>query len=139
MGEAFAHQLRVRYVECDAQGVVFNSNYLAYFDVSMTELWRAGLGSYQAMVERGIDIVVGEAHVRFFSPARFDDLLSLEVSVAHMGNTSIVTRHRVRREDELLVEATMRHVTVDLETLGKAPIPAWLRDGLSPWAIPEDG
>jgi acyl-CoA thioester hydrolase len=134
MGEPFTHQLRVRYVECDAQGVVFNSNYLAYFDVSMTELWRAGLGSYQAMVERGVDIVVAEAQVRFFSPARFDDLLALEVGIGQMGNTSIVTGHRVRRDDELLVEATMRHVTVELETMGKTPIPEWLRAGLSPWS-----
>ena len=135
MGEPFVHQLRVRYVECDAQGVVFNSHYLAFFDVSMTELWRAALGSYQAMVDQGVDIVVAEAQLRFQAPARFDDVLGLEVAIEHMGNTSIVTRHRVRRDEELLVEATMRHVTVDLATMRKEPIPDWLREGLSPWLV----
>lgn len=135
MGEPFVHQLRVRYIECDAQGVVFNSHYLAFFDISMTELWRAALGSYQAMVDQGVDIVVAEAQLRFQAPARFDDLLGLEVAIEHMGNTSIVTRHRVRCDDELLVEATMRHVTVDLATMRKEPIPDWLREGLSPWLV----
>ena len=37
----FVHELRVRYGECDPQGIVFNANYLAYFDHTVTELWRA--------------------------------------------------------------------------------------------------
>ena len=73
---AFSHQLRVRYGECDPQGIVFNPNYLAYFDHTVTELWRASsLGSWESMVERGVDVVVGEANLRFRAPARFDDLL----------------------------------------------------------------
>src|SRR5205807_350743 len=49
MGEPFEHKLRVRYVECDPQGVVFNSHYLAYFDINITELWRTAFGGYRAM------------------------------------------------------------------------------------------
>jgi len=37
----FVHELRVRYGECDPQGIVFNANYLSYFDITVTELWRA--------------------------------------------------------------------------------------------------
>jgi acyl-CoA thioesterase FadM len=37
MGEPFRHRLRVRYHECDPQGVVFNANYLAYFDIALIE------------------------------------------------------------------------------------------------------
>ena len=39
-GEAFTHRIRVRYAECDPQGVVFNANYYAYYDLLMTEMWR---------------------------------------------------------------------------------------------------
>src|ERR1700752_3383757 len=74
----FSHPLRVRYAECDKQGVVFNSHYLAWFDISMTELFRAAFGSYGVNLERGVDIVVGEARLRFRAPARFDDLVDLE-------------------------------------------------------------
>ena len=48
-----ACKLRVRYGECDPQGVVFNAHFLAYFDVGITELFRAAFGSYKAMVDRG--------------------------------------------------------------------------------------
>jgi len=135
MPEPFIHHLRVRFAECDPQGVVFNSHYLAYVDVAITELWRAALGNYQTMLDRGVDVVVAEARLRFRSPARFDDELRLEVAVAHMGNTSIISQHRICRQDELLVEVEIRHVTVDRATLAKLPIPDWLRGGLSPWLL----
>jgi acyl-CoA thioester hydrolase len=135
VGEPFRHTLRVRYAECDAQNVVFNAHYLAYFDISMTELWRAAFGSYQSVVERGVDIVVAEAHVRFRNPARFDDELTLEIAVEQLGTTNVPSRHAIRRGDELLVEGTMRHVMVSSETLAKTPIPDWLREGLEPWTV----
>ena len=136
MGDPFEHQLRVRWAECDPQGVVFNGHYLAYADIGITELWRAAFGSYGTMLERGLDILVGEARLRFLASARFDDLLTLEVAVMRLGTTSIETRHRIRRGSELLVEVQMRHVMVDRESLAKTPIPDWARDGLSPWCVP---
>jgi acyl-CoA thioester hydrolase len=135
MGAPFVHSLRVRYAECDAQGVVFNAHYLAYFDISITELWRAAFGSYDAMLERGVDVVVAEAQLRFRRPASFDDELTLEIEVARMGNTSITSHHRVLRNGELLVEGVTRHVTVDRRTMTKTPIPDWVRDGLAPWGV----
>ena len=53
MGGYFSHTLRVRYAECDAQGIVFNANHFAYFDITLTELWREAFGSYDAMVSAG--------------------------------------------------------------------------------------
>ena len=87
--EPFTHALRVRYNECDPQGHVFNANYLAYFDLTMTELWRE-LGGYQAMVEAGADLVVAEANVRYRQPLRFDDEFDALLTVEKLGETSIV-------------------------------------------------
>jgi acyl-CoA thioester hydrolase len=129
----FRHTLRVRYAECDLQGVVFNSHYLAYVDVAITELWRAAFGGYQAMIDRGVDVVVAEAQLRFFRSARFDEELTLEMTVSHLGNTSIVSEHRISRPGEELVQCTIRHVMVDRETLAKTEIPQWVRQGLAPW------
>jgi acyl-CoA thioester hydrolase len=133
LGQPFIHTMRVRYAECDAQGVVFNAHYLAYVDVGITELWRAAFGSYGAMLDRGLDVVVAEAQLRFRAAAHFDDELTLEVTVTHMGNTSIVTRHRILRREELVVECTIRHVMVDRTTLTKTEIPGWAREQLSRW------
>jgi acyl-CoA thioester hydrolase len=136
--EPFTHSLRVRYAECDVQGVVFNSHYLAYFDVTLTELWRAAIGGYQAMLDRGVDIVVAEARLRFHDSARFDQELALEMEIEHLGKTSIVSRHRIGHAGRALVDGTMVHVTVDRETLSKTPIPDWLRAGLSRWLVAAD-
>lgn len=137
MAEPFVHRLRVRYAECDAQGVVFNAHYLAYIDHTITELWRVAYGGYQAMLDRGLDIVVAEARMRFRGSARFDEELALEATVTRLGTTSITTRHRHRRVDgELLLEADVRHVVVDPATGAKTPMPDWLRAGLEPWHIP---
>jgi acyl-CoA thioester hydrolase len=136
VGEPFVHTLRVRYGECDAQGVVFNAHYLAYCDISITELWRAAFGSYHAVVERGVDIVVAEAHLRFRAPARFDEELTLEISIARLGQTSIHSRHLIRHDGRTLVEASLRHVLVELPGLTKTEIPDWARAALEPWVVP---
>lgn len=133
----FVHPLRVRYAECDPQQIVFNANYFAYFDVAMTELWRAAIGRYDAMLERGVDMVVAEASARFLGAARFDDELQLEVSIARLGTTSCTSRHRVLRRGETLVEGDMRHVFVDPASFEKLTIPDWLREALGPWATAE--
>lgn len=133
MIEPFITSLRVRYGECDAQSVVFNAHYLAYVDIAITELWREAFGSYDAMLERGVDVAVAEARLRFRAPARFDDELRIEVSVEHLGRTSIVTRHRILRGEEQLIEVEIRHVTVDPTSYGKTPIPDWMRQGLTRW------
>jgi acyl-CoA thioester hydrolase len=145
VSRVFRHRLRIRYGECDPQGVVFNANYLAYFDIGMTELFRAAfgtLGGYQAMVERsGAEFVVAEAGLRYHRPAHFDDELTLEIAVARLGATSITTSYRVLRDGELLVEGTLRHVLVDLERLverepdAKTTLPDWIRERLGPFRL----
>jgi len=135
----FVYRLRVRYGECDPQRIVFNANYFAYFDVAMTELWRAALGGYGAMIEAGVDMVVAEASARFLGAARFDDELELGVSIARLGSTACTTNHRVLRDGEALVEGEMRHVFVDAESLEKVSIPDWLRRALAPWVVESPG
>jgi acyl-CoA thioester hydrolase len=124
---SFVHELRVRYGECDPQGIVFNANYLLYFDVAFTEYWRARVGPWQEMVEDGVDAVVAEANVKFRAPARFDDVLQLEVTTEELGSTSTTTRIDVRRDGELLVEGRLRHVFVDTASWGKTPMPDAIR------------
>ena len=129
----FAHSFRVRYAECDPQGVVFNAHYLAYLDTGITELWREAVGGYQSMIDQGIDMVVVETTLRFHTPARFDDLLTLEVEISRLGNTSISSSHRIVRDDELVLEGSLHHVLVDLKTRSKTPIPDRIRSGLEPF------
>jgi acyl-CoA thioester hydrolase len=127
MAAPLVYKLRVRYGECDLQGVVFNANYFAYFDIALTEAWRELFGSYGEMYERGIDMVVAEARARFLGGARFDDELELRWWVARLGTTAMSTRIDVVREGTALVEGEMRHVFVDAGTTDKRPIPPEMR------------
>jgi acyl-CoA thioester hydrolase len=134
---AFAHQLRVRYGECDPQGIVFNANYLTYVDIAITELWRALFGSYQAFVETtGVDIVVADVQLRFRGSARFDDQVTVTLTPALTSASSITTALSIDRGDVVLVQGSIRHVCVDAHELVKVPAPGPLREAL---AVPTIG
>jgi acyl-CoA thioester hydrolase len=135
MSSAFRHPLRVRFHECDPQGIVFNANFLAYADIAITELYREAFGSWQAaMEEGGIDMVVAEAKVRYLAPLRFDEEVDLVASVTRIGTTASTTLIAIERDGDAVAEVTLRHVVVDLKTREKAPIPDSLRAGLERYA-----
>lgn len=127
------HRLRVRYHECDAQGIVFNANHFAYFDIVITELWREAFGSYRALVESGSDVVVKEATASFHAPARFDDELDIHLTIAALGRTSMTSEFEERRDGELLVSGRLVHVFIDPATVTKQEIPRYARNRLSRW------
>ena len=137
MGLPCVHSIRVRYAECDRQDVVFNPHYLAYFDMSMTELFRAAISGYDVMTEAGADIVLAHTELTFRGSARFDDRLELSVGVVRMGESSLVCEHQVRRRDELLTSGTTRHVFVETDTMTKRSIPGWVREALEVFVVGE--
>jgi acyl-CoA thioester hydrolase len=132
----FEHRLRVRYNECDAQGHVFNANYFVYFDVALTELWREVLGSYDALIADGLDLVVAETGARFRTPAHFDDELEITLEVERLGNTSMVSAIRIARDGDVLAEGRIVHIFVRADRLGeKATIPDHVRRILQPYTV----
>jgi acyl-CoA thioester hydrolase len=135
MDQTFTHRIRVRYAECDPQGVVFNANYYAYFDILVTELWREILGSYDAMVENGTDMSVVASGARFIAPARFDDEIDLNAQLTRLGNTAMSTAITITRASDgaKLVEGEIHHVFVDPATYTKRAIPDDVRAGLEPY------
>lgn len=128
----FVHRLRVRYVECDAQGVVFNANHLMYVDVAVTELWREAFGSYGAMLEEGLDVVVADIHAAFRAPARFDDELDLALTIQQFGRTSMTTAWVSSVGDRVCVEGEIVHVWVDAKALSPLAIPERAKAALAP-------
>jgi acyl-CoA thioester hydrolase len=130
LSEEFRYRIRVRFHECDPQGHVFNANYLTYFDVAMTELWRQ-VGGYEAMLDGdGIDMVVAEVRVRYLAPLGFDEEADLVVSSISLGTTSMTTRLAIERDGQPIAEGEVRHVFVNTREPGTAPIPDRVRAGL---------
>lgn len=129
----FVHELRVRYGECDPQGIVFNGTWLAYFDVTLTELWRAAFGSYDAMVQAGADVMVVSAAVDYRAPARFDDEVEVAMAIERLGTTSMTSTFSASCDGRPLVEGRLVHVVVDPATHAKQEIPGFVREKLAPW------
>jgi acyl-CoA thioester hydrolase len=130
----FTHPMRVRFAECDPQGIVFNSRYLEYFDVAMTEFWRDVVGPYeQATDDAGVDLVVAEAGVRYRDSLHFDDEFELRAIVAHLGTTSMTTAIEVVRDRDIVAEGELRHVFVDTGDARPTPIPEPIRTAFEPY------
>jgi acyl-CoA thioester hydrolase len=128
---SFAHQLRVRWAEVDRQGIVFNGNYLLYFDVGITEYWRAiGCPYPDALLGHGCDTFVRKAEVEYHAPAGYDDVLEVCVRVARLGRSSLRFLLEIHRGAEHLVSGEIVYVNADPATRKSAPLPQFLREAI---------
>ncbi|WP_396426980.1 acyl-CoA thioesterase [Amycolatopsis sp. EV170708-02-1] len=125
--------LRVRYHECDGQGIVFNAHYLAYVDMAMFEVEKALFGSHQEALARGVDVVVAESNLRYRAPCRYDDQLIVAVFLNHLGTTSLIIDFQITRDGVVCAEVKTRYVFVDPATLTKAAPPAAVREAYAPF------
>ncbi|WP_410669956.1 acyl-CoA thioesterase [Amycolatopsis sp. cmx-4-68] len=119
--------LRVRYHECDGQGIVFNAHYLAYVDMCAFEAEKALFGSHAEFLAHGTDVVVAEANLKFRAPARYDEELVVSQYLNHLGTTSLIFDFEIRRGETLVQAATLRYVFVDPATLLPAAPPDAVR------------
>lgn len=95
-------EIRVRYAETDAMGYLHHSNFLTYFEIGRTELFREGGGSYRAVEEGGLFLVVVKIDVHFRRPAKYDDLLRLKTTISRITPARIEHEYELYRGDELL-------------------------------------
>ncbi|MFT6898785.1 MAG: acyl-CoA thioester hydrolase [Paraglaciecola sp.] len=129
----FTLLLRVRYGECDAQQVVFNARYADYIDIAMTEYFRAAMGGFQALLDKGLDNQVVSLHIDWVDSAKFDDVLAISVKPTKVGNTSysfelLITQSVSKR---MVAKSTVTYVMVDTANYQKTPVPDWLRTTLT--------
>lgn len=129
---SFSHGLRVRWSEVDMQAIVFNGNYLNYFDVAFTEYWRmTGLPDVMAQAEAALEMFARKATVEYHAPARFDDLLDIGVRCAELGRSSMRFVLEIHRGDELLVSGEMTYVYADSRIRKSQPVPEAWRERLA--------
>ena len=128
----FRYFLRVRYAECDAQKVVFNSRYAEYVDVGLNEFLRAA-GVHAQFVSGPLDFQLVKQTVEWKAPARFDEVLELSIWPVRLGTTSFTFRtdFRLAGADSVIVTVETVYVLVDAKSLTKLPIPDSLRTAFS--------
>jgi len=128
----FSHSLRVRWAEVDRQGIVFNGHYLLYFDIGITEYWRAiGYPYPDALLAEGSDMFVKKASLEYHGPAHYDDLLDVLVRVARIGRTSLQFLLEIHRGETHLIEGEIIYVNADPSTRKPAPVAAFLREAIA--------
>ncbi len=109
--------LRVRYHECDGQGIVFNANYMVYVDMCSFEAERNLFGSHEGFLASGVDVVVAETNLKFRAPCRYDDELVVTAYLAHLGTTSMIYDFEITRDGRPVLAATVRYVFINPETM----------------------
>lgn len=121
----------MRYVETDAQAIVYHSNYLVYCDTARVEWFRALAGGGKPWrEERDYDVVLAHASLDFKSSARFDDPLTIWMRLAAVGSSSFTFAYRIERQATLLCEAKTVHVAVDRAARTKRALPDSFKDRL---------
>ncbi|WP_407308897.1 acyl-CoA thioesterase [Desulfosporosinus sp. SB140] len=115
MGLRGKTQLRVRYAETDQMGIVYHSNYLIWFEVGRSELFREIDLPYTRFEEQGFGLAVIEASCRYRKPARYDDELEIITEIEKITSRSVSFSYQVFREGFLLAQGKTAHLFINRE------------------------
>jgi acyl-CoA thioester hydrolase len=133
-GFAFSTDLRVRFNETDAQGVVHNSVYLVWFEIARIAYLGRFPGGYRGLVEEhGIDVTTVESYVRYRAGCRFDDELRVWARTSDLRGARFRFEYAVERlgdPSELVADGWTSHACVDAAALRPVRMPAWLAETL---------
>lgn len=128
----FTATVRVLYGDTDAGGVVYNANYLRYFEIGRTELMRQWVCSYSDIEELGFILPVTECWARYKAPAHYDDLLTIETTIHELTRFKCQFNYRILRKDpdndrpRLLVKGYTIHAAITREgKLTRLPEEIW--------------
>lgn len=118
------HSIRftVQFSDIDAAGVVNNAKYFTYFENARVEQMLSVLGKREIIAER-YGFVVAHAEIDYKYPARFRNMLRIDLKTASVGNTSWVTEYEIYKEDDERLIATGKTVQVAFDFKEGKPIP----------------
>jgi acyl-CoA thioester hydrolase len=119
----FSFPKRVRFAEVDAQGVVFNSRYLEYFDIGIVEYWRAA-GIYGGVgLGGGPEMHVVSANVVYRAPILLDEMVAIAIRCSRIGRTSLTFAFELHCRDGEDLRATGEEVHVHVAEVRGRPTP----------------
>jgi acyl-CoA thioester hydrolase len=122
---AYAHQLRVRFAETDAMGIVHHSRYLPYLEEARVEYLRDLGHPYTEMRAEGVDYAVLEAFVQYRQPLRFDDVVHVHLRLGAATRATFQMAYLLTVNGEVRATAVTVHGCVN--AAGRpVRMPAWL-------------
>lgn len=126
----FAHDIRARFAETDAMGIVHHSSYLLYLEEARVEWLRAAGRDYATFRDEGYDFAVLEVFTQYVTPVRFDDLMTVHLRLAATTRSTFQVDYVMTVGDETRLVAATVHACLTRE--GRpARLPSWVEE-LSP-------
>ncbi len=125
----YDHQVRVRYADCDKQGVIYNSHYLTFIDDAF-DCWLRELGTDFEEIY-GWEVMLKKAEIVWHAPARLAEHLDIACEPSRWGNTSFDVSFTGSVDSRAIFSAVITYVTVDHEQFRPVPIPDTLREHIS--------
>ena len=127
-------QIRVRYKETDAMGIVHHSNYVNYYEVARTEMLREFGTSYKQLEEQGVMMPVLEVAMQYFTPARYDDLLTVKITLVSLPMVRMCFEHEIYNQQGILINKGRVVLAFMNSTTRRAcRAPKWFLDLLAPY------
>lgn len=115
MGISAKTSFRVRYAETDQMGIVYYANYLVWFEIGRSELFRAINLPYTQFEEQGLGLAVVEASCRYRKPSKYDDEIVVVTEIDRLTSRTANFSYRIYREETLLAEGNTVHVFINSE------------------------
>jgi acyl-CoA thioester hydrolase len=110
MAEPFRYQHRVTYAECTVGDHIYHSRYLDLLEAARGEFMRSAGWTVLQWQEKDVIFPVVEARLRYKFPARYDDVLTIEVWPTLMERVRLNFGHRVLNQNgKLILEAETFH------------------------------
>ncbi len=127
-------QLRVHYYETDTMGYVHHSNYIRYFETARTEMFRQYGISYAEMEANGVMMPVIRTECRYIQPARFDELLTVCVTMKEMPAARMRLYYEITNEErKIICEGMVELVFVNGNSRRPCRVPENVAEALKPY------
>lgn len=123
------YRRKVRYSDSDAQGIVFNGNYLAYYDDTLTDVFELIGLTEELMHADGYDVLTVHAEVDFKATARLGETLEFSAGLERIGTTSVTfaIESRVAGTQRITTTGQVVFVTVGRNSHEPLPVPQSMR------------
>jgi acyl-CoA thioester hydrolase len=116
MSKQFIHKVKIYYEDTDAGGVVYYANYLKYLERARSEaIYSLGLTNANLQKDHDTLIIVKSCNIEYKKPAKFEDQLVIISSILSKTKTSFTMLQLIKKNEEIISEATVQLVTVNKE------------------------
>ena len=126
-GYRFHTELRARFNETDAQGVIHHGVHVIWLELARIDYLDRIEGGYRALRATGVDVTTTEVSIRYRAAVRFDDRLRVWARVVDLRGTRFRFEYVVERIDDppvIVADASTGHACIDATTLRPTRMPA---------------